>query len=150
MTRIVVSSCITNSINTSSCRGGRRYKRLPTRGEIRVGTTACPPYEKQLIGPVSSGLGITPLSLVWQQSHANFAGSQPCTIQQPVSLPLADLLMPDQSMGRPAQNHGRVCGAEKPVAHLFHTPGYRRATRRTDSSHGWKCCHFFWACIRKI
>src|SRR4030067_3485449 len=93
MTRIVVSSCITNSINTSSCRGGRRYYRLPTRGEIRVGTTACPPYEKQLIGSGSSCLGITPLSLVWQQSHANFAGSQPCTIQKPVLFTLSCLLV---------------------------------------------------------
>src|SRR4030066_14814 len=41
----------------SFCRVGRRYYRLPTRGEIRVGTTACPPYEKQLIGSGSSRLG---------------------------------------------------------------------------------------------
>ena len=31
---------------------------MPTRCEIRVGTTACPPYEKQLIGSGSSGLGL--------------------------------------------------------------------------------------------
>ena len=66
MTRIVVLSYIANSINTNFCRVGRRYYRLPTRYEIRVGTpsrcenlceaTVCPPYEK-LIGSGLSGLG---------------------------------------------------------------------------------------------
>src|ERR1019366_7485432 len=74
---------------------------------------------------------------------ARWTDSLPYTIQQPAWLPLPDWPPLYRSMGHPTQNRSRECAAEKRVAHLFHTPADRRATRRLDSSHGWCSCHLF-------
>src|SRR5450756_3014827 len=106
-------------------------------------TTPCPPR---------------PCMRIWNMSPPSNIGIEKLTLSppecQPTSRELSRSHAPDwqmlyQSMGHPTQNRSRECGAEKRAAHLFHTPDYRRATRRLGSSHGWCSCHLLRRQFRK-